>query len=76
MADLKRKLSLNISGNFFVDDQCIACNACIVEAPECFKMNEDEGLAYVFKQPENESEELKCQSAIDCCPVDSIGSIK
>ncbi len=33
-----------------------------------------EEIAYVYKQPENETEENQCQSALDVCPVGAIVS--
>ncbi len=51
MADKEAKWSQNIEGKYYVDDQCIACDACCVEAPGFFEMNDDDGHAYVAKQP-------------------------
>ena len=36
---------------FVVDENCIACDACTIEAPGFFSMNEDEGCAFVSTQP-------------------------
>ena len=63
----------NIAGLYFVDDQCIACDACVVEAPTFFKMNDIEGRAYVFFQPTSPEEKLTCESALEICPVEAIG---
>ena len=63
----------NVKGLYFVDDQCIACDACVVEAPSFFRMNDIEGHAYVFFQPTKAEEKLICESAIDICPVEAIG---
>ena len=74
MADKKSKWNDNVLGKFYVDDQCIACDACVIEAPKFFKMNEDEGHAFVFFQPNNEKEIENCLAALEGCPVDAIGS--
>lgn len=73
MADPTAKGPLNISGMFYVDDQCIACDACVVEAPSFFVMNDDEGTAFVAKQPTNFIEIIICDKALEACPVDAIG---
>lgn len=73
MADKTAKYDLNKEGKFYVDDQCIACDACVVEAPGFFKMNDDDGHAYVTKQPANPKEIDLCQLALEACPVGAIG---
>ena len=74
MADKNKKYSQNISGNYYVDDQCIACDACVIEAPKFFEMNDQEGHAYVKAQPKTESDKEDCENAKNACPVDAIGS--
>ena len=39
MADKEAKWTQNVEGEYYVDDQCIACDACCVEAPAYFAMN-------------------------------------
>jgi ferredoxin len=73
MADKQSKFDQNIDGAFYVDDQCIACDACTMEAPDFFAMNDDEGHAYVFKQPTTEKEHTDCINALEACPVEAIG---
>lgn len=73
MADLEGKWKQNIDGQYYVDDQCIACDACCVEAPNHFFMNDDDGHAYVAKQPESEEEHEECVNALAACPVGAIG---
>ena len=73
MADKENKFSQNIEGKFYVDDTCIACDACVMEAPDFFEMNDDEGHAFVKKQPKNEDELKECMNALDTCPVEAIG---
>lgn len=74
MADKKSKWSENTSGQFYVDDQCIACDACVVEAPRFFVMNDTDGHAYVKLQPKTTKEIEECLSALEACPVEAIGS--
>ncbi|WP_127716604.1 ferredoxin [Halobacteriovorax sp. HLS] len=74
MADKSAKWDLNVDGLFYVDDQCIACDACIMEAEDFFEMNDDDGHAYVKKQPTNAEELEACNSALEACPVEAIGN--
>ena len=74
MADKKHKWDLNVPGKFYVDDQCIACDACVVEAPKFFAMNDDDGHAFVKLQPKTPAEELEAENALSACPVDAIGN--
>ena len=73
MADKNSKSTLNTDGKFYVDDQCIACDACVIEAPLFFAMNEEEGMAYVFHQPKSMEEVNQCIEAMVLCPVNAIG---
>lgn len=74
MADKTAKWDLNIPGKFYVDEQCIACDACVVEAVNFFEMNDDDGHAFVKKQPQNDKELQECMDALEACPVEAIGS--
>jgi ferredoxin len=74
MADKEAKWSQNTDGKYYVDDQCIACDACVVEAPDFFDMNDDDGHAYVKKQPQSDSELEDCENALAACPVAAIGN--
>ncbi|EPZ49805.1 ferredoxin [Halobacteriovorax sp. GFR7] len=73
MADKSAKFDQNVDGKFYVDDQCIACDACVMEAPRFFEMNDDEGHAFVKLQPSNDAELEECMSALEACPVEAIG---
>lgn len=42
MADKNARFQENVLGKYYVDDSCIACDACCVEAPKFFAMNDDE----------------------------------
>ncbi len=73
MAEKKHKWKQNIEGAFYVDDLCIACDICVKTAPLFFKMNDIDGHAFVFNQPENDSEIELAIKALDECPVEAIG---
>lgn len=73
MADKNAKNPENVPGFFYVDDQCIACDACCVAAPLFFSMDQNKGHAYVSKQPLKDLDIEQCIDALECCPVDAIG---
>jgi ferredoxin len=74
MADKNDKYPENLEGRYFVDRTCIACDACCIAAPDHFKMDENDGHAYVTKQPDSPDEEELCKEAMEGCPVESIGN--
>lgn len=74
MADKNNKYDENVKGKFYVDRECIACDACVLVAPDHFNMDEDDGHAFVIKQPQNEEEEELCTEAMEGCPVEAIGN--
>lgn len=73
MAELDARYEDNVEGKYFVDEECIDCDACRGVAPANFARNEEEGYSFVYKQPENEEEEKECEESLRCCPVDAIG---
>jgi len=74
MADKDIKFADNVKGKWYVDEECILCSACITHAPDNFKESDDATHDLVFKQPEDESEEMQCVEAQEACPVDAIGN--
>lgn len=74
MADKNNKWEENKAGKFYVDRTCIACDACVMTSPGNFEMHEDDGHAYVSRQPTNQLELHLCIEAQNGCPVDAIGS--
>ena len=74
MADSTKKWSDNAAGKYYVDDQCIDCDACRAEAPDNYRRNEDHGYSYVYKQASNAEEETRCKAAMEACPVEAIGN--
>lgn len=73
MADKSSKWKQNVAGKYYVDEQCIACDACVMEAPDFFTMNDDDGHAYVKAQPKTPEQIRECESAMEACPVEAIG---
>ena len=74
MANKTDQWPQNATGKFYVDRTCIACDACCIAAPNNFKMHEEDGHAYLSKQPQSEAEEEQCKEAMDGCPVEAIGN--
>ncbi len=74
MAEKENKYKDNQKGPYFVDTECISCDACVIAAPEHFCLTEDETHAYVKKQPQTEEEKEFCEEALESCPVEAIGN--
>ena len=73
LADKMKKYPENVDGKYFVDRECIACDACVMEAPDHFDMDENDGHAFVKVQPRSAAEEEACMEAMEGCPVEAIG---
>ena len=73
MADKENIVKENVPGLYYVDSECIDCDACRDAAPDHFKQEEDEGYSFVFKQPVTPEEIEACDDAIEECPVEAIG---
>src|SRR5581483_5636492 len=74
MADIANRYGENVTGKFYVDNQCIDCDLCRETAPDNFTRSEEGGYSYVFKQPGSPEEEARCKEAMEGCPVEAIGS--
>jgi len=74
MAEVANKYPENVTGKYYVDDQCIDCDLCRETAPNNFARNDDGGYSYVYKQPLSPEEDKLCQEALEACPVEAIGS--
>ena len=72
MADKTDKSEKNVPGKFYVDRQCIDCGLCQETAPDVFS-RDDDGVAYVLKQPVTAEETASTVEAMDSCPVQAIG---
>ena len=73
MAVFVNKHKENVSGKFYVDDQCIDCDLCRETAPNNFTRSDEGGYSYVYKQPATPDEEAQCKEAMEGCPVEAIG---
>ena len=74
MPNKNKKYPENIPGKIYVDESCIACDACVTAAPGCFGMKEEDGHAFVKKQPQSPQEEDQVREAMEGCPVEAIGN--
>jgi ferredoxin len=74
MADKNSRVKDNVLGRYYVDDSCIACDACCVEAPKFFAMNDNDGHAFVKLQPQSPEELKEAENALAACPVEAIGN--
>ena len=79
MANKDMKHPDNVAGKFYCTDPddengegCIARNVCYNGAPEFFAEDED-GNAFIKKQPESEEDIELCVEQMEACPVGSIG---
>ncbi len=73
MADKSDKWPENITGKFYVDEQCIDCDLCRETAPDFFTRNDSGGYSYVYNQPETDDQIAECTEALEGCPVEAIG---
>ena len=76
MAQLAEKWPENITGRFFVDQQCIDCDVCRELAPEYFRRNDELEHSYVYRQPETDEGVAECLEALESCPVEAIGDLE
>jgi glyoxylase-like metal-dependent hydrolase (beta-lactamase superfamily II)/ferredoxin len=72
MAQISKRLSENVAGEFFVDESCIDCDACRQIAPASFR--DHGGQSSVYKQPQNPGEQHRAFMALVACPTASIGT--
>jgi glyoxylase-like metal-dependent hydrolase (beta-lactamase superfamily II)/ferredoxin len=72
MADPRKKIPLNVDGDFFVDSTCIDCDACRQIAPGVF--GEGDGASFVKSQPVTEGDRRDAFRALLSCPTGSIGT--
>jgi glyoxylase-like metal-dependent hydrolase (beta-lactamase superfamily II)/ferredoxin len=73
MADFKKLVAENTTGEFFVDSTCIDCDTCRQLAPHTF---EDSGrTSFVKVQPQTPEEIRRATQALLACPTGSIGTL-
>ncbi len=72
MADIKKRVSINVEGEFFVDTTCINCDTWRQLAPETF--GEWGDYSFVYAQPQTDGQRRKAVRALLACPTGSIGT--
>lgn len=73
MAQIDKRLTENVAGDFFVDSTCIDCDACRQIAPASFR--DHGGQSSVYHQPQNPGEQHRAFMALVACPTASIGTV-
>lgn len=73
MANLSKRVSENVAGDFFVDSTCIDCDACRQIAPSVF--GEGPATSFVKAQPSSSAEKREALRALLACPTGSIGHL-
>ena len=74
MANKDEMNPLNVSGRYYNDVSCIDCDLCREIAPSVFTRDDEEGLSYVYKQPETKEELALVVEALESCPTETIGN--
>ena len=72
MSANRPRITGNAPGKFYVNERCIGCTLCHETAPGHFRTNDEEGVDFVFRQPETPEEETLCIKAREACPIDAI----
>jgi glyoxylase-like metal-dependent hydrolase (beta-lactamase superfamily II)/ferredoxin len=73
MANVKKRVTENTPGDFFVDSTCIDCDTCRQIAPRVF--GEAPGTSFVKTQPIAAAERRLALQALLACPTGSIGDL-
>ena len=73
MADKTMKVEGNVDGKWYIDENCIACEACLEFAEGYIEMDEEIGFCKVVKQPTDSEGEEAMVEAQESCPVEAIG---
>jgi glyoxylase-like metal-dependent hydrolase (beta-lactamase superfamily II)/ferredoxin len=73
MANPKKGVPENVSGDFFVDSTCIDCDACRQIAPAVF--GEASETSFVHTQPITRIDRRQAMQALLSCPTGSIGCL-
>jgi len=73
MANVEKRLTGNVPGDFFVDSTCIDCDTCRQLAPDVFTDVGDASV--VFRQPMSVAETRRTLMALVACPTGSIGTL-
>jgi glyoxylase-like metal-dependent hydrolase (beta-lactamase superfamily II)/ferredoxin len=73
MANPRKRVPENVSGDFFVDSTCIDCDACRQIAPAVF--GEAAAMSFVKSQPDSATDRRQALRALLACPTGSIGCL-
>jgi glyoxylase-like metal-dependent hydrolase (beta-lactamase superfamily II)/ferredoxin len=73
MADVRKQVSQNSPGEFFVDTTCIDCDTCRQLATSVF--GETGKYSYVYAQPQSDDDRRRALQALVSCPTGSIGHV-
>ena len=73
MAKIADRKPENIAGRFYVDTTCIDCGLCREIASAVFRLDEETGQSFVYRQPEVPDEISLAREAVETCPTESIG---
>ena len=73
MANQNKRVTENVTGDFFVDSTCIDCDACRQIAPSVF--GEAAETSFVKTQPVSAAERRQALQALLACPTGSIGCL-
>lgn len=73
MANVKKRVSENVPGDFFVDSTCINCDTCRQLAPTVFA--EATHTSFVESQPASGTDRRHALQALLSCPTGSIGCL-
>src|SRR5215831_5353346 len=73
VANVKKRVRENVSGDFFVDETCIDCDTCRQLAPAVFADAGD--YSFVHAQPQTRETERAACRALLACPTGSIGTL-
>ena len=70
--DFQHRAPENVSGKYYVSDQCLDCDLCRETAPTVFARHDPGGYSYVRKQPETAEEQALVRECIEGCCVSTI----
>ena len=73
MADKELRIEGGVSGNFYVDEECICCGLCGEIAPGFFRESDEGGHHIVHRQPASDEDLELAREALAECPVEAIG---
>src|SRR5258708_15278318 len=73
MANPRKRVPENVSGDFFVDSTCIDCDTCRQIAPSVF--GDATNTSFVKAQPVSSTDRRQSLQALLACPTGSIGCL-